>query len=438
MACYDGPTMPAARAFWRARKNPASVRVGYQQHSLLDSGCCALWAQALNCNREEPRKFAYFAMLHADVQPPDFWLDFLIDEMEARGLDVLSAVVPIKDPHGLTSTAIGDPDLNQFWRCKYRLTLKEVYGLPETFTAADCGRPGWPLLINTGCFVCRFDEGWTRHASFSSNTRIVFDEAKGRYVVEAEPEDWHFARDCHRLGLKVGATRKLALSHRGFTDFVNARPWGDFAYDEQYLDAPEAMPAAGAFRFPCDVEGWLGEEEGRELYRLAEGKDVLEIGSYCGKSTICLAQSAVRVDCVDPFDGRDTPRPRLTLGEFQHNLRRHGVFDNVQTYVGTVRDVYPQLSGDYGLVFIDGAHDYESVCADADLACRLLKPGGLVAFHDFREHASDYDGRWDPGVTRAVHELMRHCDWELLSVTGTVAVLRPPAKVAELLEVNCG
>jgi len=48
------------------------------------------------------------------------------------------------------------------------------------------------------------------------------------------------------------------------------------------------------FIFPEDVEGWLWDKEGEELYKLAQrNKDlgvVVELGSYHGKSTICLAQ----------------------------------------------------------------------------------------------------------------------------------------------------
>ena len=431
MPAYGGPTMAAARAFFRARANPSTLKLTYQQASLLDSNCCALWAQALNLSRAG-RAPTYFAMLHADVQPPDFWLDTLIAELEDRQLDVLSAVVPIKDQHGLTSTALGggsdDP-----WRCHCRLTLADVYRLPETFTAADCGHPGRPLLFNTGCFVCRFDERWARYCSFSSQTRIVFDEGEGRYLVEAEPEDWHFARDCHRQGLRIACTRKLSLSHRGYLDYANDRPWGDFDYDRQYLDAPSVLPVgvdSDGWRYPADVEGWLGEEEARCLADYARGKRVLEVGSYCGKSTISMAQTAKHVTAVDPFDGRGTPAPRDTLAEFERNLARYGI-DNVTTLLGTLDGLAWDDTLAYDLVFIDGAHDYPSVLADARHARALLAPGGLLAFHDYRRASGDYDGRWDAGVTRAVEELLGR-GGELLTLAGTVAVIRPPATIPGL------
>jgi hypothetical protein len=58
------------------------------------------------------------------------------------------------------------------------------------------------------------------------------------------------------------------------------------------------------------------------------------------------------------------------------------------------------------------------VVEDAGLASRVLKPGGLLAFHDY--------GNRDFGVTKAVDDLLRS-GGELLNVAGTVAVIRPPA-----------
>ena len=42
------------------------------------------------------------------------------------------------------------------------------------------------------------------------------------------------------------------------------------------------------------VRGWLTQAEGDKLARLAEGKKVLEIGSYCGRSTIAMALECQR------------------------------------------------------------------------------------------------------------------------------------------------
>ncbi len=93
----------------------------------------------------------HFAMLHSDIAPEPAWLDKLYDKLEEMSADVVSVVVPIKTPQGLTSTAIGSID--DEWTVLKRLTMREVVKLPETFTAADAGFPGHPLLINTGCWL---------------------------------------------------------------------------------------------------------------------------------------------------------------------------------------------------------------------------------------------------------------------------------------------
>lgn len=180
------------------------------------------------------------------------------------------------------------------------------------------------------------------------------------------------------------------------------------------------------FRFPEDVEGWLSREEGRLLYELASGKDVLEIGSYCGKSTICLAQSAKTVTCIDPFDGRATPRPHDTYPAFIANLGRYSVAKKVYAYRYTAADAGPLLVADdegrrYGVVFIDGAHDAQNVRTDFSLARALLAPGGLVAFHDYRD-GNAFDGRLDPGVDEVVNGLVA-AGAVVVCRAGTIAVL---------------
>lgn len=168
--------------------------------------------------------------------------------------------------------------------------------------------------------------------------------------------------------------------------------------------------------FPEDVGGWLSESEGQRLADLARGKRVLEIGSYMGRSTICMAQTAKSVTCIDPFDGRGTPEKVNTKPRFDTNLERYGI-TNVTAHVGTTAEVAPQLSGQFDLVFIDGAHDYRSVNKDIYWAGKLLAPGGLLAFHDYRRPI-------DPEVTAAVDDYISH-GATLLDLTDTVATVRP-------------
>lgn len=448
MPGYGQTTASAGRAFWRAsarpdrvacevdgkltyRFQPGPLAWQYREGSLLAANFNALWCQALNI-RHKGGRCDYFAMLHADVEPPDGWLDFLIEELESNELDVLGVVVPIKDRHGTTSIAL-DNDTGDTWSPLCRLTMTEIFRLPATFTSEDVGHP---LLLNTGCWVCKFDPKWARKVHFTVNDRIAFNLFSDEYEPQCEPEDWFFSRLCHEQKLRIGATRKVALAHMGSMRVRNTHPWGDYDFDREYVKA-SVLPLVDrdGFRYPFDVDGWLSFDEGKALWDLARGEQdwrrVLEIGSYCGRSTICLAQTACMVLAVDPHDGRATPAPRSTLEEMKGNLVRYGVDDRVQVLRGTVEDVSP-ADGPFDLVFIDGDHSVDSVRNDIQQARALLTPDGLIALHDYRAVPGQYDGREDPGVREAIHELFA-AGGKLLSTHGTLAVVRPPAGL--LLEV---
>lgn len=415
MPSYGSLTSGAARGLYRASKGELDVHINGIESSLLAQGFNILWTWMLNAVHRGAR-VDYWAMLHADCEPEDWWVDKLVAEAEAKNLDVLCAVAPIKDSRGVTSIAMahesGDP-----WRIHGRLTMREVHRLPETFTGEDLGRP---ILLNTGCWVARWGD-WCRKVHFRINDRIAFDGKS--YRAQVEPEDWYFSRLCHELGLRLGATRKVALGHRGVAVYGNTRPWGTDSFDKEHLRRSVLDDAAcgdgdGRDWFPHDAAGWLGEEEGRELARLAAGKAVLEVGSYCGRSTVCLARTARAVTAVDTFDGRGTGMPGDTLRTFLANLERYGVGAKVRAVRGESAAALPKMPPVYDLAFIDGSHDRESVARDAALAARLLRPGGVLAFHDY--------GATDPGVTEAVDELIAS-GGELLSRCGSLAVVRPPA-----------
>lgn len=383
------------------------------QSSLLAQCFNGLWCSALN-SQAEGNTIDYFAMQHADVEPMDGWLDMLIDEMESKDLDVLGVAIPIKDNKGITSIAIGEPCDN--WKVKCRLSLREVHRLPVTFTSDDVGGQ---LLINTGLWVCRFDPKWNNKVHFEINDRIVFDKQRNCYMAQVEPEDWFFSRLLHELGLKVGCTRLIPLNHRGNMVFTNAIAYGE-EYDSQYLSESTIAKPANGIGFPSDVDGWLTKEEGAKLSEISRGKNVLEIGSYCGRSTICIAQTAKRVVSVDPHDGRGTEVPQNTHPAFLANLKRYNI-TNVESHKTT------SLPEDekFDLIFIDAAHDYASVRHDIERALASLEDNGMLAFHDYRSPN-------DPGVTRAVDELLA-LGGELISTNDSLAVVRPPAAI--LLEI---
>lgn len=138
-----------------------------------------------------------------------------------------------------------------------------------------------------------------------------------------------------------------------------------------------------SWEFPKDVAGWLTFEEGQALAELARHKIVLEIGSYAGRSTICMAQTAHIVHSIDWHNGDRETKFRWTLPDFAKNLRAFNLLHKVVIHCGRTEEVAPLFKdASFDLAFIDGAHDTLAVMADIRVATRLVKPEGILAFHD--------------------------------------------------------
>jgi predicted O-methyltransferase YrrM len=129
---------------------------------------------------------------------------------------------------------------------------------------------------------------------------------------------------------------------------------------------------------------------------------VLEIGSYCGKSTIYLAAAAresgavvVTVDhhrgseehqpgweyhdpgLVDPATGRLDTLPRLRA-----TLAAAGLEEHVIVAVGRSAQLARLWGTPLGLVFIDGGHTEAAAVADYEGWAPWVAPGGALAIHD--------------------------------------------------------
>lgn len=169
---------------------------------------------------------------------------------------------------------------------------------------------------------------------------------------------------------------------------------------------------------PTDIAGWLTDIEAECLSRYAAGKRVLEIGSYCGRSTVCMARTADEVVSVDPH-------VHDTVDILQATIRRHNL-TNVTMHTCTSAEWLATHGAvnQFDFVFVDGDHRYQAVLDDATIAAVVLRPGGVVAFHDYRTVPGEHDGRWDAGVTRAVDALIVS-GWQVIERAGTVCLLKP-------------
>jgi predicted O-methyltransferase YrrM len=120
------------------------------------------------------------------------------------------------------------------------------------------------------------------------------------------------------------------------------------------------------------------------LAEFAEGRDVLELGAQWGASTIHLARVARRVVSVDWHRGDPDAGWEWTGAQYLQNLHDAKVLDRIIPIVGPFDDVLRWLLADrdFDLVFLDGAHDAESV--ERDLRNILLYlDAGRILCHDY-------------------------------------------------------
>lgn len=83
--------------------------------------------------------------------------------------------------------------------------------------------------------------------------------------------------------------------------------------------------------------------------------------------------------------------------------------------------------GRFDLVFIDGSHAYSYVASDTAKALRMVRPGGLILWHD-------YAGTWHiPGVFHFLNELADRLPLGMIEDTSLV-FYRAPGMESEMVE----
>jgi predicted O-methyltransferase YrrM len=154
------------------------------------------------------------------------------------------------------------------------------------------------------------------------------------------------------------------------------------------------------------ARGFMPAPEGLALHdtavRYARVGPILEVGTYCGKSTIYLAAAARAagqvVITVDHHHGSEENQPgweyhdpelvdpgtgRLdTLPHFRATLAASGLEDSVIAVVGRSADVARLWGAGLGMVFIDGGHTDAAAAADYQGWAPHLAVGGALAIHD--------------------------------------------------------
>ena len=162
-----------------------------------------------------------------------------------------------------------------------------------------------------------------------------------------------------------------------------------------------------------DVKGFLSDKEAKKLQELFLNVhhlgSVLEIGTYCGKSTLNFALVAKKIDgliyTVDHHTGseehqlgeeyhdEDLYDKRLekfnTLPEFLKNLKSSNLGNYIIPILSKSSEASKTFLETISLLFIDGGHSHEAALIDYNSWKDKICSGGLLVIHDVFPNPED-------------------------------------------------
>ncbi len=166
-------------------------------------------------------------------------------------------------------------------------------------------------------------------------------------------------------------------------------------------------------RAAAAAKGFMPPREGEALSEVAAAYaglgPIVEIGTYCGKSTIYLAAAAAGngqfVITVDHHRGSEENQPGWeyhdtslvdqatglldTLPSFRSTLAASGLEKHVIAIVGRSAEVARLWRRPIGMLFIDGGHTDAAATADYEGWAPHLAVGGALAIHDVFPNPAD-------------------------------------------------
>lgn len=117
-----------------------------------------------------------------------------------------------------------------------------------------------------------------------------------------------------------------------------------------------------------------GHYQGRVLSmisKLIAPRRILEIGTYTGYATLCLAEGLTPDGEIHTIDVNAELEQII-----KNNVQQSDVYSKVKFYLGNAIKIIPKLNEDWDLVFIDA--DKANNAAYYDLVIDKVRPGGLI------------------------------------------------------------
>jgi len=160
-----------------------------------------------------------------------------------------------------------------------------------------------------------------------------------------------------------------------------------------------------------------------------DGANIFEIGTFDGRTTLNMtfsSSSNCRIYTLDLMPEMET-RFNLAAGErhmvevkvpaerlMKHLEAGEQAVQKIRRLFGdSAKFDFSPFKNSCSLVFVDGSHAYDYVKSDTRNAMKIVKPGGVIVWHDY--------GIWS-GVTKALEEIEAEEKIGLRNIRGTSLV----------------
>jgi predicted O-methyltransferase YrrM len=164
------------------------------------------------------------------------------------------------------------------------------------------------------------------------------------------------------------------------------------------IEVPRDLDAVldAAWEAARGVPGYLMENEARLLGTIAACApakgEIVELGSFKGKSTVMLAKVAAhyglgRIVAIDPHNSPElldhqADPAASSFQDFLRNIEAAGVAGQVEVHRAYSKDVSSAWNRPIRFLWIDGDHTYQGAKTDFDGFFPHVLPNGIVALHD--------------------------------------------------------
>ena len=154
---------------------------------------------------------------------------------------------------------------------------------------------------------------------------------------------------------------------------------------------------------------------------------IVEIGSYCGGSTVVIGREAarrnprVKLYAIEPFTFHEARYQYDYESLFDRNVAEWGLADVIVKVKMSSDQATYEWKEQIDFLYVDGDHSYDAVVRDIQNFVQFVCPGGLFAFHDYKPVGKE-------GVKKAIDEFVMPYYASVFAVGSLICFQKPKTR----------